>query len=922
MSDRIFMKKISIFTFVYAVCFMSGGAALMYEIVWFRSLSLIFGGSHLAVTTTVSVFMLGLAFGSWIAGKILLRFRNLLMLYGMLELGVALFAGVFYVLMIFYPSFYVFMAKFALDSRLYLTFIRVLFAFIAMIVPTTFMGATIPILTSLLTKNVRSVGEKLSFLYGFNTFGAVAGTTVAGFYLLRVFPISRVAVMAIAINVSIGVLSIILKNNVHLSKDDTVSRKLSSPQPKKNLKSSSWFWKTKEQVIIPSNAVASPFTYKLVFGGIGISGFCALGYEVLWTRILILFLDASTYSFTIMLLAFLVGISVGGMSYGFFWKMLFFKKERGENRVAATVTAFGIAQFLIGVTTILAMNYIIDLPSYSISLSKLFSKITGSLFSIRQSSNFALAFTLLFIPAFLMGLALPLAGKVHAHYKNTIGQAVGEIIAYNTIGAVLGAAMSGFVLIYLFGIERSFHILSFLNIGLGALVIASLRKEKLVTVGIIMITILFGLMIFFIYDNRAFSSWDIRYLATYTYNQAPLYVNKKAVRNILNTNEILYYGEGVEAIVSSVQANHRIYFRTNGRVEASTNPADVQNQYMLGHLPMLLHKKPEKVLVIGMGSGMTSGAVSVHPNLESLTVAEIEPHVLGVARTFGPWNHFVVDNSKLRVIFNDARNFLMTSEERFDVITADPIHPTWRGSGYLYTTEYFRLVSKHLAPGGIMCQWLPLYQLSIEDVQSIVKTFAGNFKYVMAWLTLHDVQLLGSNEPIIIDEMDIQRRMSEKAIFRDLQMALMDSTEALFTYFLTGPEGLTAFSENAVVNTDDNVHLEFSSPLTIGNDSTIPQCLAALLRYREDIEPYLNPLSNNLAQGLRKTRWKINKHDQKVVVRAHILYISKVAGVPSQQDIEELKQNLFQIPEIGLWKSLRIVLFGLPEKKQDAKALN
>ena len=216
------MKRISIFTLVYAVCFMSGVAALMYEILWFRSLSLIFGGSHLAVTTTVSVFMLGLAFGSWIAGKMLHRFRNLLLLYGMLELGVALFAGVFYILMIVYPSFYVFMAKFALDSPLYLTFIRVLFAVIAMIVPTTLMGATIPILTSLLTKNVRSVGGQLSFLYGFNTLGAVAGTTFAGLYLLRVFPISRVAVMAIAINVLIGVVSIIMKNNVQVLKDDTV----------------------------------------------------------------------------------------------------------------------------------------------------------------------------------------------------------------------------------------------------------------------------------------------------------------------------------------------------------------------------------------------------------------------------------------------------------------------------------------------------------------------------------------------------------------------------------------------------------------------------------------------------------------------------------------------------------------------------
>ncbi len=918
MPDRTFMKKTAIFTFVYAVCFVSGVAALMYEIVWFRSLSLIFGGTHLAVTTTVSVFMLGLALGSWIAGKLLDKSSNLLMLYGMLELGIALFAGVFYVLMIFYPPVYIFMAKFALDSRVYLTFIRVLFATIAMIVPTTLMGATLPILTGLLAKNVRSVGEHLSFLYGFNTFGAVAGATVAGFYLLRSFPISKVAFMAMAINVIVGTVSIIMKNKVQLLKDDNLHGTPLSPQPRKYIKNASWFKKAIEQVIIPANEVANPFTYKLVLWGIGISGFCALGYEVLWTRILIIFLDASTYSFTIVLVSFLVGISAGGMSYGFFRNMFFLKKDRVKNRIALTVTAFGITQLLIGLFTILAMHYIFDLPSYSILLSKLFSKMTDSLFSIRQYSNFAIAFTLLFIPAFFMGLAVPLSGRVHAHYKNKTGQAVGEIIAYNTIGAVLGAAISGFVLIYLVGIERSFQILSFLNFGLGAIVIANLRKVKPIMVGII--TILFGLMVFLIYDNRALSLWDIRYLATYTYNNASLYANKKDVHKILSASKLLYYREGVESIVSSIQNNQRLYFRTNGRVEASTEPADVQNQYMLGHLPMLLHKNPKKILVIGMGSGMTLGAVSVHSSLESVTVAEIEPNVLGVARTFSPWNHFVVDNSKLRVVINDARNFLITSEQKFDVITADPIHPTWRGAGYLYTTEYFRLAAKHLATGGIICQWLPLYQLSVEDVQSIVGTFAENFKYVMAWLTLHDIQLVGSNEPIIIDEMDLQRRMSEDAVFRDLQLALMENTEAFFTYFLAGTEGLASFSENAVVNTDDNVHLEFSSPLTIGDDSTIPKCLAALLRYHEDVEPYLKPISNYLAQAKRKDRWRLNKRDQEVVVRAHILYLSGVSGISSLQEIEALKPKLFQIPDIGLWKSLRIVLFSVPKNKQDAEA--
>ena len=169
---------------------------------------------------------------------------------------------------------------------------------------------------------------------------------------------------------------------------------------------------------------------------------------------------------------------------------------------------------------------------------------------------------------------------------------------------------------------------------------------------------------------------------------------------------------------------------------------------------MLLNKNPKKVLVVGLGSGMTLGATSAHPSVEQITLLEIEPKVIGVAKTFERYNHNVLNHPKLRIIFNDGRNFLMTTEDKFDVITADPIHPWFRGAGYLYTTEYFKLASEHLLPGGVICQWLPIYEMTSEDLKSVVRTFREHFRYTMLWLTHYDAELVGSNSPIIIDEAD------------------------------------------------------------------------------------------------------------------------------------------------------------------------
>ena len=840
--------------FVYLMFFLSGAAALMYEVVWVRSLGLIFGGSHLAVTTVLSVYMGGLALGSYIIGKHVQRSRKPLRLYGLLEIGIGFFAVVFALLAKLYPSIYISLAHGKDHSLFYLSFVRVAFSVIALIVPTTLMGGTLPVLSTLISKQGKDIGRHLSFLYGLNTLGAVAGTVAAGFYFLRFYSVSTTFAIAVLINLVVGITSILLQGK---------SKVLLWKKPDTELavgKKSSIITEGKTNTILP---------LKMVLWGIGISGFCALGYEVLWTKVLTIVVGASVYGFTTMLVAFLTGIALGSKAYGLYLRLV----HKREITYQKSVLTFGAVQVVIGITALAVTYFIRDLPSVSLGLRGTFQAMKLDLFAMQQWANLTLAFIYMVVPAFFMGLAFPLAGKVHAEYRKTIGSAVGEVLAYNTIGAILGAALSGFVMAYVFSIERSLQILTVINIGFGLLVIFGLNESRRLLWGIG--GLVTAAIIFLAVNPDAFRMWNTKYFAIFRANQPEIFRTPEMVSEALANTEVLYYQEGVEAIVSAIKIKGGDQaFITNGRVEASNNLQDQQLQFTLGHLPMLLNKNPKRVLVVGLGSGMTLGAISVHPGVDRVVLVELEPKMTGVARTFRKYNHNVLDHPKLDIIFNDGRNFLLTTGEKFDVITADPIHPWFRGAGYLYTTEYFKLASEHLSKGGIMCQWLPIYELTVENLKSVVKTFQRNFKYTMLWLTYYDSVIIGSDSPIMIDEAELDRKIKEAPAIRgDLERMMMGSAKDFLSYFAMGTKGMKAFSEGGLVNTDDNLYLEFSAPLNIGKGFLMRENLEALVKHREDILPYLVADEGSRTRENLAKAWEGRKEATKIYDRAHALFL-------------------------------------------------
>lgn len=879
------MRKL-LLTLIYLMFFLSGSAALMYQVVWVRSLSLIFGGSHLAVATVLSVFMAGLAIGGYAIGRYTDRVKNQLRLYGWLEIGIAISAIAFLFLNRAYPDIYRLLAKGKDEAYLYLTLVRVVFSVLVLIVPTIFMGGTLPVLTKFITRQSASLRTHLSFLYGINTFGAVFGALAAGFYFLRLYSVSTTLTVAITLNASIGLFSLILqyKGGAWLDKSDIAKLPAEiegghTPHPEIT---------AHKKDLLP---------LKLVLFGAGVSGFCALGYEVLWTRMLVVVSGATVYAFTTMLAAFLTGIALGSAAYGLVGGLFRVR----EKRISRSVVWFGTIQVVIGILALAVTVLIRDLPEVAVRLHNYLRESGMNPSEVRIWANFYLAFSYMLVPAFFMGVAFPLAGQIHASYRKKIGTAVGEVLSYNTVGAIIGAGASGFIMITLFGIERSLQMFVVVNVGFGLLVCASTMNKKIWNWTIVATAA--GILVFLSLDNNSLKLWNQNHFATFRNNQTGGYISPELIRAVSEVTQVLYFGEGLEAIISVNRigdGDQRML--VNGKVVASSSPKDLQLQFALGHLPMLLHPGPEKVLVVGLGTGMTLGATSVHPGVRELVLVEIEPKVVEAARTYEELNHQVLDNDRLRVIYNDGRNFLYTTDKVFDVITADPIHPWAQGASYLYTKEYYQTAYDHLSPEGIMCQWLPLYELSAADVKSVVNTFQTVFPEVMVWLTHYDAILIGSRSPILLDERDLEGRIAMADIHEDLARVMMGSSFDLLSHFVAGTDGVRDYARGGIINTDDSLYLEFSAPFSVGMP-VMENNVRAIIRHREKIWPYLKQSADTITREDQARRWEKAEKAAPGTDEAHALFLGNRYRTPQ---FERLASSLDRDhPEFAPWRFLR-----------------
>ena len=863
---------------VYALFFVSGATALVYETAWARTLTLTFGATHEAVAVVLGAFMGGLALGGFVFGIAAQRFRRPLLAYGVIEVLIGLSALVAPMLLRLVDRVYVEAALRVDGIPWQLQAMQVALAFGVLVVPTALMGGTLPVLARLLITRYGDFSMRLSALYGINTSGAVVGTLAAGFFLLPRLGISRTQLVAVSLNLAIGVLAIALGRRPGLGTDAAEAGAGLVAQPAAEG---------------PGPAPAEAWrrlALRLAFAGTVVSGMCALALEVLWMRGISIAVGNTAYSFSVMLAAFLVGIALGS------WLQAALPLERFEASLK-----FGVVMLGIGLTSAVFSQLTPQLPRFAVAFNRLLYAEPGG---VRAGATLLISFSIMLVPSILMGAAFPLAGLAGARLRGDFGRSVGDLVGLNTLGAIVGSLGAGFVLIPFLGLQRGMLVTAACIVAYGCLVLGTYaagryRGNSAIPLLTALAVALGGLTLAF-----RLPDWDMHLLAVFRNNMVSNYARAEAgdLDQMAERSTVLYYREGKAANVSVVEGARARALVIDGKTVATDGLSDMQHELVLGHVPVLVHPRPRSVAVVGLGAGVTLGAVLAHPDLERIVVIEIEPAVVDGARKFAHVNDRALDDPRLEIAFQDGRNYLRTTAERFDVITADPIHPWARGAAYLYTREYYQLARDHLTGRGVMCQWLPLYELSLENVRSAAATFAAVFEHSSLWQTANDAILVGSQSPISIEPDSLARRLGAPRVASQLSQVGLGEPISLLAELTLDTRAMERFAAGAILNTDDNLYLEFSSPLGVARSELGP-IFAALDDQRSTFASVVTDLDFLTAAGRDPADLLAEYRQAKAeTIRLHSdLTLAEAAGDPTgfEPIIAKTEALLRRLPGYG-----------------------
>jgi len=790
----------------------SGCSALIYEIVWLQSLQLVTGSSAVSLGVLLGTFMGGMCLGSLLLPRLVSVRRHPLRVYALIELGIGIAGLAILFGMPYVDQLYVAHVQPGLASIL----MRAGICALCLLVPTLLMGATLPAIARWVEATPQGVSW-LGFFYGSNIAGAVFGCLLAGFYLLRVHDTAVATYVAVALNVGVASMALLLaRRTVHRASVDRAS-------PRDQVAGASRPW-------IQDHGQDARATGKgIVYVVIGLSGLTALGAEVVWTRILSLLLGGTVYTFSIILAVFLMGLGIGS-SIG-----SVISRHSLQPRLA-----LGLCQLLLmGAMAWAAYALAESLPYWPIDPS-----LSKSPWLSFQLDLMRCVWAVL-PGAILWGASFPLALASVVSPGREPGRLVGGVYAANTVGAILGSLAFSMVLIPWLGTRGSQRVM----IALAAISVLLLLMATIWARWASGGSLKRGLRMADPSDLQPSPSPSGltmppgqrggRWLAWVALALVPMlavplawsvpaipagliaYGRYLASRSIVA--DAIYVGEGMNSSVAVTLLDGDIVsFHVCGKVEASTEPADMRLQRMLGHLSALLHPKPRSILVVGCGAGVTAGTFTLHPDVERIVLCEIEPLIPTVAAGFfSKENYNFLQDPRVQIVYDDARHYILTTHEKFDIITSDPIHPWIKGSAALYTKEYFELCKRHLNPGGIVTQWVPLYESSKDVVKSEMATFFTAFPYGTIWSNDisgegYDVVLLGQAEPMKIDVDALQQRLERPdhlnvaASLAEVKFASV--MDLLSTYAGQGLD-LRDWLLDAQINTDRNLRLQYLAGL-------------------------------------------------------------------------------------------------------------
>jgi predicted membrane-bound spermidine synthase len=726
----------AVFAIILGTFFVSGLAGLLYQVVWTRYLALFLGHTSYAVVAVLAAFMGGLALGNaWLGAKVD-SMKRPLFFYACLEAGIGVYATLF-------PRYYELIHEAFLGivrsvqpqggTRLAIQFA---FAGISILLPTVLMGATLPALTKYVTRSLSELRGKVAALYAINSTGAVAGVVLADWWWIPSLGLEPVIYLGAALSLTIALVSYVISVK---GGERTAS---SAPAATRD------------------DETFTPMELRVALVAVGVSGFVAMLYEIAWTRLLGLALGSSTHAYSLMLATFISGISVGG------W--LIYRWKGRTN----TLTAFAWAELALAGTLFVSMWFYDLLPYWFAKLADLLARKPEA-YGLYELLQALLCFAVMFVPAVCLGMTLPLASRVATVELARTGRSVGRVFAVNTLGTVLGACLTGLVLMPQLGLATTFAVGVGLNALIGLLVLGARRgallKPALAGFGATVVLAILGNVLL---DER----WSRGFLlGLWRDPRPPASLAEYRVRVQFEAIEAVYFKDGAGATVAvlgytNTPGRRDLSLKVNGKSDASSGD-DMSTQLLAGHLPMLLRPESSEVLVVGAGSGVTVGALLQHPSVKHVDLVEISPEVVVAARDyFAPFNHNALNDPRCYTAIEDAKTFLKTTKKTYDVIVTEPSNPWMAGVAAVFSREYYEDCVAKLGKGGICAQWLQAYETDDTTLETVLATFGSVFPYLSLWQTsFGDLLLIGAPEPFQVDLDALARRLAVPSVAADLK---------------------------------------------------------------------------------------------------------------------------------------------------------
>ena len=769
----------------------SGAAALIYEIVWFQMLSQIVGSSSISLGVLLAIFMGGMCIGSVGLSYVIPARIHPLRVYATLELAIGLLGLLVLVALPWVDSLYRLIGGSGMGGLAARAFLCAL----VLLPPTILMGATLPAIARWVEATPKGVSW-LGFFYGGNIAGAVFGSLLAGFFLLREYDIAVATFTAAGINLTVAAMGFLLAelgaHEANTNADDPVATS------------------------VPPEAWPVLVT-------IGLSGMTALGAEVVWTRLLSLILGGTVYTFSLILAAFLIGLGTGSGIGSFLARTI--RNPRAALGVCQLLVMGGLAWAAYALTTALPY-WPIDPSLASASANNFQIDLVRCLLTVTPG-------------AMLWGLSFPFALAAVASDGQDAGHLVGRVYAANTVGAIVGALSVSLLLIGWIGTQQTQRVLIGMA-GVSSLILlgpwasGSFRQPTLAVRSLARAAVIVGIAV----------------AAGLTVAPVPgllVAYGRYAATWVRSAGDIIYVGEGTHASLAvSRETNGVLSYHNAGKIQASSFPQDMRLQRMLGHFTTLVPDDPSSVLVIGMGAGVTAGAVSIDPRVDKVTIAEIEPLVPEVvSEYFSDHNFAVADNPKVQFRIDDGRHFLLTTDETFDAITSDPLDPWVKGAANLYTLEFWELVRQRLNPGGVVTVFVQLYEAGIEAVKSEIATFLEAFPYGTIWANTingqgYDLVLMGRLEPTPIDVAAWEERLRQPEygpIRESLSEVGINSALDLLATYSGRVNELGPWLEDAQINRDRNLRLQYLAGLGINRyeQDLIYRQMLSYITYPEEL---------------------------------------------------------------------------------------